>query len=99
VSDSVTIELTSPIKAGSELIERLTFRQPKAKDLRGISLTIGDGGFRLEMDSVLKLAARCSGQTDHAIGELSLKDMTEVGKAVMDFILPSQETGETGLAS
>lgn len=91
----LTIKLRKPITLGETVIEELVFREPKAKDLRGLSLTIGEGGMKLEFDSILKLAARCCGQTDAVIDRLGFQDMAEAGEAIMDFIGLSQPTGPT----
>ena len=47
----VTVKLEKPIKMGSESITELVFREPKAKDLRGLST-------QAKADDLLKLAGK-----------------------------------------
>lgn len=87
--ERVTIRLRRPVRLGSEVIDELRFRAPKAKDLRGLDL---DGG---RIDSMLDLAARLSGQTTQAIDELCMEDVREVLELVGGFTGPGLPTGES----
>lgn len=83
-----TIKLDDPISYGSETIESLELRKPKAKDMRGLPLQMG-------MDDMLKLAGRVSGQPDSVIDELSINDLGRVMEIVGNFMGPGRKIGKT----
>ncbi|MDD7649262.1 MULTISPECIES: phage tail assembly protein [Cloacibacillus] len=79
-----TIQLKCPITIAGKVISELVVQEPKAKHLRG--LKIGFDG--IEMEMVLELAGTLTGQLPAVIDELSIEDMAELGRTVIDF-LPS----------
>lgn len=80
------LKLKEPITWGSETIAELEIRKPKAKDLRGLPLQMGFG-------DMLKLAARCAGQPDPVIDELSIEDTTALLEVLGGFMGSSPATG------
>ena len=90
----VAVKLKKPITFGERVVEELKLREPKFKDLKGITLVVGaDGGLTLNCDDLLKLASRCSGELDTVIGELNFADLKEVGATILTFIGVSLPTG------
>lgn len=86
-----TVKLRSPIQFGKDqLIEELTFRPPTAKDFRRLAIVSG-----YEMDTVLTLAGRLSGQPDAVIDKLTGGDLEEVIAIASGFMPGSQSTGKT----
>lgn len=84
MAEPVTIVLKAPITIGKEnptVVTEITFRPMKAKDLRGYTLSGLD-----EMNAVLGLAGRLSGQPNHVVDELSGEDLAEVISLVTGFI-------------
>lgn len=91
MTDPVTVKLRAPIQLGREqLIEELTFRAPTGKDFRRLPTVPG-----YEMDTILALAARLSGQTDLVIDKLSGEDLEEVVALVAGFMPGSRPTGRS----
>lgn len=86
--ERVTIKLKDPITVGSQVIEELHMRKPRAKDLRRMPLTpnLGD---------MLDLAGALSGQPRVIIDELSIADVTEVSNFVGSFWESGPKTGDT----
>lgn len=74
----VKLELKEPIVHGSEKIESLEFRKPKAKDFRGLPAQPNTG-------DLLDLAGRLCGQPKSVIDELGVEDMKEVLTVVGNF--------------
>lgn len=87
--DSKTLKLKHPIKYGSEEIQELTFKKPKAKDLRGLKI-----GSTLTMGDIIDLGAKMSGNAPSVLDELEVDDLMEVAEIVGNFIGSSQETGK-----
>jgi hypothetical protein len=83
----ITLKLKHPIAFGSEMISELTFREPKARDMRMMPMkaTTGD---------ILDLAARLSGQLPSTIGDLCIADFQQVVETVGEFFTDGQTTGE-----
>jgi hypothetical protein len=75
----VTVKLEKPIKHGSESIAELIFREPKAKDLRGLSM-------QAKADDLLKLAGKLCGQPDSVIDEMCIADTKKVLDLVSNFL-------------
>lgn len=94
MADPVTVKLKTPIQFGSQLIEELSFRAPTGKDFRRLPIVSG-----LELDTVLVLAGRISGQPDAVIDKLTGDDLEEVISLVSGFMPGSQQTGKTPLPS
>lgn len=86
--DPITITLRSPIAFGSETIATLTIRPPTGKDFRRLPVV---GGF--ELDTILTLASRLSGQPDVVIDKLVGEDLEEVIDLVSGFMPGSRRTG------
>jgi hypothetical protein len=88
MSDPRTVKLRVPIQFGSETIEELAIRRPKAKDLRRLSLKDG-----AELDMVLTLTSRLTGQPDGVIDQLEGADLVEVLEIVAGFLPSGPRTG------
>lgn len=80
------IKLATPIQYGTETITELELRAPKAKDMRGMPVSMG-------MDDMLTLASRCSAQPPSVIDELSFDDLTAVMEVIGNFIGRGRQTG------
>lgn len=86
--ESKTLKLKHPIKVGSEeQIFELTFREPKARDIRKMPAQPGTS-------DILDLAGKLCGQPPSVIDELSMADTAEVLDIVGNFMLAGQETGK-----
>ena len=81
-----TVELQDPIEFGSRVIDQLTIRKPKAKDMRKFPLNPS-------MGDMLDLASVLAGEPTSVIDELSVPDMTRVVEVIGDFLGASQATG------
>lgn len=86
MSERIKIKLSYPVQFGSETIHELELRRPKAKDLRGLPL-------KMEMDHMLTLCGRVSGQPDSVINELDFDDTMKVVEVLGNFIGSSLPTG------
>jgi hypothetical protein len=87
------VTLITPLTYGSGQLVSLTFRRPKAGDLRGLQL----GGLaQCDVDLILKLAQRLSIQavTDAQLAEMDPPDLLQVTEKIVDFFAgdPSQAT-------
>src|SRR5690606_2767913 len=87
VSEPVEVRLRTPITLGSETIESLTVRPCTGRDLR--KLPVGS-----ELDVLLALAGRLTGQTDAVIDRLAGADLEEVVRVVSGFAPDFRPTGE-----
>ncbi|MEA4872181.1 hypothetical protein SDC9_190427 [bioreactor metagenome] len=76
------IKLAEPVTVGSKTVTELRIRPLKAKHLRGIK--IGYDG--IEMDALLDLASKITGELPTVIDELSPEDLKALGVAVSDFL-------------
>lgn len=94
MAEPVTMKLKRPITQGSQVIEELTFRPATAKDFRHLPTVTG-----FEMDTLLTLAGRLSGQTDPVIDKLEGDDLEEVIALVSGFMPGSRRTGSAPSAS
>ena len=81
------IQLKKPIAFGSEIIAELTFREPKALDMRQLPLHPKSG-------DILDLAARLSGQLPSTLNLLCIEDYQQVMNEVGSFFSPGPETSE-----
>lgn len=89
MTETVTFTLTTPVQFGQKLITELTIREPTAKDLSAFpaqSVTWGD---------VMKVLARCSGQYDAVIDQLSIPDMMGAMAVLNRFLPGGPAIGET----
>jgi hypothetical protein len=84
----VTLALKHHIVVGTQTITELTFRPPRAKDLRGLKMNRD-----YAMDFILEFAGRISGQTRQVIDELTGEDLEEAIEIVNIFTPGSQRTG------
>lgn len=81
MSDSTTIQLDHPIQFGSLLIGELTIQPLRAKHLRGLELDA-----KHQLDAVLALASRLTGQPNEVIDMLEGRDLQRVLSTVTDFL-------------
>lgn len=85
------IKLRDPIKVGSAekgyTVEAINIRPPTAKDFRKLPMITG-----LEMDTLLELTERLSGESAHVIDQLGGDDLAEVVAVVSGF-MPSFQSG------
>lgn len=82
-----TIRLQTPVEIGNDLIEEITLRRPKGKDLKtlGANVTQGD---------LMKLAAKLSGHLPVVFDEMDAYDVTQVMDAVGNFFTSGPATGD-----
>lgn len=83
---TITVKLQDPIEFGSRVIDHLTIRKPKAKDMRKFPMNP-------QMGDMLDLASALAGEPTSVIDELSVPDMTRVVEVIGDFLGASQATG------
>lgn len=94
MSEPVVIKLRSPITFGSRIVEQLTIRPPKAKDLR--RLKDSDSA----MQTSLNMASWLSGEVSQVIDELEGEDLAEVLEVVNLFFEGiTRRTGEKSSGS
>lgn len=89
------IPLQKPIDLGDgkPAIESLNLREEIcAGDIRGVKMALLADG---DIEPLLKIAARLSGQPDAVISKLGLKDTELVCEIVRGFMEAGQETGPT----
>lgn len=85
-----TLKLKAPIEFGSQRIDELTFQPLSGKMLRGLRVVAG-----LEIDAMLTLAGRLTGQPDPVIDKLTGDDLEEVIAIASDFMPGTRRTGPT----
>jgi hypothetical protein len=90
MAEPVAVRLRVPIQFGSETITELTIRPPTGKDFRKLLTQTG-----YELDTVLTLAGRLSGQPDAVIDRLGGDDLAEVFAIVSGFMPAGPATGST----
>lgn len=88
MSEPTTIKLRTPIVFGSNTIEELTLRRPKAKDFRSLPMEPRFG-------DILDLAGRLCAQPKAVMDELDVEDLDEVMNIVGDFVPGGRGTGPT----
>lgn len=86
MSNVTVVKLRDPIMFGSRVIEELSIRKPKAKDMRKFSMNPA-------MGDMLDLASVLAGEPTSVIDELSVPDMSRVIEVIGDFLGASQPTG------
>lgn len=98
MADVKKVKLRDPIKVGSAekgyTVEVLTIRPPTAKDFRKLPMITG-----LEMDTLLELAERLTGESTHVIDQIGGDDLAEVVAIVSGFMPSFQAAGSTPSAS
>lgn len=80
LSERNTIKLIKPIRLKDRVFEELSFREPKARDLRTMNLakfTFGD---------LLDLGARLANVEASVVNELSMKDTARLVEVVAGFL-------------
>lgn len=83
------MKLLEPVNQGSEEINHLEVRKPRAKDLRKFptqSKNLGD---------MLDFAAHLCGQPPSVIDQLGLEDAMNLFEVIMDFLPDSLKIGKT----
>lgn len=90
---TVTVSLNTPLKHGTEEIAELTFRKPRAGDMRGIEIAISEGGIRFDMGALLDLAARLAGVPPMVIDQAELDDVARIVEAVAPLLPASLVAG------
>jgi hypothetical protein len=85
-TEPTKLRLKAPIALGSETIEELTFRRGRFGDLKGIDLAA------VNMDAIMVVAGRLSGQTTAVIERLDEEDVGEVVAIVTGFFARSLGT-------
>lgn len=91
MSTNKTLKLKFPI-VGSEGTEttELTFRRPKAKDLRGIDL------LNLNLDGILDIAKKVlENDAPLLIDEIDMADVVPLSELIADFLESGPESGKT----
>lgn len=84
-NNNVTIKLEHPIEIAGDLIEEITLRRPKGKDLKA-TMKSGSPG----MAESLALAARLSDQLPLVFDEMDGADLTAVLDEVGNFLKRGQ---------
>lgn len=79
--------LKKPVTVASQTITELTFREPVAKDIKGLDLESSTA------DGKLTLLGRLSGQSDFVIDSLSLVDVGGAWATVESFLSGGDEGG------
>lgn len=92
MSDSVVIQLTRPLAFGSDTIDCLTVRRPKARDFRAIT---SSAPFAV----ILDLAAALTHVPARYLDELDVDDFTALSEVVGGFLPQSPGTGKTSSAT
>lgn len=83
------VNLKYPVEVkGFEKVNTLTFRRPKARDLKEVPVE------NLKMGDMLKLIAKLSNQPMPVIEEMDAADISATSKVISGFLNRGQETGE-----
>lgn len=85
---SVTIKLIEPVKYGSEMVEELVVKPPRARHLREFpakNQKVGD---------LMNVAALMCGRSDALIDELGMADWRQLEEVVSDFLDSSLGNGD-----
>jgi hypothetical protein len=84
----VTVELTTPIEAHGETVNKLEMREPNVED----TMRLGDPYFfsadrsiRLDNAAIARYISRLACIPESSVKQLSLKDFNSARGAVMDF--------------
>lgn len=89
MSEPVVIKLRKPVTFGSKVIDTITLRPLKGKDMRRLKESDGNVGNALNFASIL------SGELPEVIDEIEGEDLGAVMSAVNDFFLAIRGTGGT----
>lgn len=86
--ETTTVTLAEPIQFGTERIDALTFRRPKAKDFRAFPMDPKFG-------DILDLAGKLAAQPKAVMDELGVEDLGKVMDLVGSFVPGGHATGQT----
>ncbi|MEQ5834214.1 phage tail assembly protein [Marinobacter sp. NFXS9] len=91
-TETVTVDLDTPITRESEKIDQVKLRKPMAGELRGLSLA---EVINLDVDSITKLVPRISTPTltEPEVRNMDPADLTECGKEIAGFLLQKRHKG------
>ena len=92
--DPNSVQLDSPIKRGSNLIEEITLRKPASGELRGIHLA---ELLNMDVTSLIKLLPRISQLTAPEAAQMDPADLVAVGVKVTGFLLQKQTKTDASL--
>jgi hypothetical protein len=90
--DPITTRFRSPDGEREEILEEVTVRQPKARDLRAVDKHQG------QVAQSLAMIAALTGLTNARVDELSVFDVGQLGEIVEGFMGPGLPTGATSSA-
>lgn len=85
MSKTVTVKLATPLSLTEDdpdAISELTFRAPRASDMRGIVVTMTADGLRFDLGALIDLAAKLSNENPAYIGRADLGDLARIVEAV-----------------
>lgn len=82
IVENKTVKLQVPIILGSETVQEIVIRRPKARDLRGIADV-------QSMDGVLTILSLLSGLDPALIDGLDAADLPAISEVVSSFLSPS----------
>lgn len=85
------LTLKKPVRFGEDTISVLEFREPEGADWRGLVMRT-DGV--IDMDTMMTLASRLSGQPPSVIDRLKGRDFSDTLAIVGGFIGGGQGTGK-----
>ncbi len=94
--DSVTVTLSTPVKAFGKRDDTVTLRRPLGKDIKicGFPLRIhGDGSFEFIAHIIARYIERLGGMTAGAVDALPPEDWIALQSAVTDFFKTSPTSG------
>lgn len=77
--DPVTVQLSQPVRRGSETITEVTIRELRLRDLRQIDSVKGD------IARTAKLLSLVTGLTDRELDDLPARDLKTLGEALSAF--------------
>lgn len=80
------VTLSKSIKAHGKEESVLKFRSPNAGDLRGIRLSLGEGGLSFETDAILDLAAKLADVPPSSLDGLPFIDLIAIGAKIGPFL-------------
>jgi hypothetical protein len=80
------VKLREPIQFGTQLVDEIAFRKPKAKDFRRLPMDMKFG-------DLLDFAGALSAQPKAVMDELGVEDLAEVMNIVGGFVPGGRETG------
>ena len=91
-AEAPTVKLDVPVQHGSERITELRLRKPRAGDLRGVKITVGEAGMTLDLGAMLDLGANLAEVPPSVIAQLDLGDAMKVVSAVVPLLPASLRT-------